>query len=184
MVVTSTYEVFVGALGLILCEDRIRNAIRTQHMLVEEGVHLFPDEGEKVLLLGERLHLVTELFGDLKVEVSRASIENLLLNRIKFFETFEQKLIQYVHHFNGLVNGMLCHGLIVIVGDLRFRPSLLRSALLLENDSFPASATRIGIDRGEIFKPRLLEEKFLEIGDAANLRDLLLLLAHPLLPVL
>ena len=54
-------------------------------MLDEEGIHLFPDEGEKVFLLGERLHLVAELFGDLKVEVSRASIQNLLLHRIEFF---------------------------------------------------------------------------------------------------
>ena len=106
VVVSSTYEVFVSTLGLILCEERIRNPISTQYMLDEEGVHLFPDEGEKVFLLGEGLHLVTELFGDLKVEVSRASIEDLLLNRIKFFETFEQKLIQYVHHLNGPVNGM------------------------------------------------------------------------------
>lgn len=49
---------------------------------------------------------MTELFGDLKVEVSRASIEDLLLNWIKFFETFEQKLIQNIHHLNGPVNGM------------------------------------------------------------------------------
>ena len=93
VVVSPTYEVFVCSLGLILSEDRIRNAIRTYNMLDEEGVHLFPDEGEKVFLLGQGLHLVTELFGDLKVEVSRASIENLLLNRIEFFKTFEQKLI-------------------------------------------------------------------------------------------
>ena len=85
VVVSSTYEVFVCTLGLILSEDRIRNAIRTYHMLDEEGIHLFPDEGEKVFLLGERLHLVAELFGDLKVEVSRASIQNLLLHRIEFF---------------------------------------------------------------------------------------------------
>jgi hypothetical protein len=106
VVVSSTYEVFVCALGLILSEYRIRNAIRTYHMLDEEGMHLFPDEGEKVFLLGKCLHLVTELFGDLKVEVSRASIQDLLLHRIEFFKTFEQKLIQNVHHLNGLVNGM------------------------------------------------------------------------------
>lgn len=85
VVVSSTYEVFVCTLGLILSEDRIRNAIRTYHMLDEEGIHLFPDEGEKVFLLREGLHLVAELFGDLKVEVSRASIQNLLLHRIEFF---------------------------------------------------------------------------------------------------
>jgi hypothetical protein len=85
VVVSSTNEVFVCTLGLILSEDRIRNAIRTYHMLDEEGIHLFPDEREKVFLLGERLHLVAELFGDLKVEVSRASIQNLLLHRIEFF---------------------------------------------------------------------------------------------------
>jgi hypothetical protein len=128
VVVSSTNEVFICPLSLILCEDPIRNTIRSQHMLDEKSIHLFPDEGEKVFLLGEGLHLVTELFGDLKVEVSCASIENLLLDRIEFFETFEQKLIQDVHHFNGLVNGVLCHGLIVIVSDLRFRPSFLRSA--------------------------------------------------------
>ena len=135
-------------------------------------------------MLGEGLHLVTELLGDLKIEVSRASIEDLLLNRIKFFETLEQKLIQNVHHLNGPVNGMVCEGLIVIVSDLRFRPSLLRSALLLESGSLPATTSRIGIDGGDIFKPRLLIEQLLEIGDAADLGELLLLLAHPLLPVL
>ena len=184
VVVSSTYEVFVGALGLILSKNRIRNPIRTQYMLDEESIHLFPNKREKVFLLGEGLHLMTELFGDLKVEVSCASIENLLLNRIKFFKTFEQKLIQNIHHLNGPVYGMLCHGLIVIVSDLRFKPSLLRCALLLENGSFPTTATRIGIDRDDIFKPRLLIEQLLKIGNAANLRELLLLLAHPLVPVL
>lgn len=79
---------------------------------------------------------------------------------------------------------MFCEGLIVIVSDLRFRTSLLRSALLLGSCSFPATATRIGIDRGDIFKPWLLIEKLFKIGYATNLRELLLLLAHPLLPVL
>jgi hypothetical protein len=153
-------------------------------MLDEESIHLFPNKREKVFLLGEGLHLVTELFGNLKVKVSCASIENLLLNRIKFFETFKQKLIKNVHHLNGPVYGMLCHGLIVIVSYLRLKPSLLRCALLLENGSFPTTATRIGIDRDDIFKPRLLIEQLLKIGNAANLRELLLLLAHPLVPVL
>ena len=85
VVVSSTYEVFVCALCLILSEDRIRNAIRTYHMLDEEGIHLFPDEGEKVFLLRQGLHLVAKLFGDLKVEISCASIQNLLLHRIEFF---------------------------------------------------------------------------------------------------
>ena len=54
----------------------------------------------------------------------------------------------------------------------------------MHDGGFPPTATRIGINRGDIFKPRLLIEQLLEIGDAANLRELLLLLAHPLLPVL
>lgn len=54
----------------------------------------------------------------------------------------------------------------------------------MDDGSFPATATRIGINRGDIFKPRLLIEQFLEIGDATNLRELLLLLTHPLLSIL
>lgn len=45
VVVSSTYEVFVCTLGLILSENRIRNPISTQYMLDEESVHLFSDKG-------------------------------------------------------------------------------------------------------------------------------------------
>lgn len=85
MIVAATDKVLVGALLLVLLNLSIREVISFNYVVDEEGVHFFPNHGEEILLLRECLHFVTELFGDLKVEIACASIHYLDLDRIKLF---------------------------------------------------------------------------------------------------